>query len=134
MDMKNAKILLPVLVGICAALIIFGGYKKGVESLQPQPVMLDKALFYNEDSLLYYMYIAEVFDDPKALFVTGMASRLRFIDPDFPKDLPTLPHPEPEGAYMIIRAAELGYEDAIKYIKCQEAHGCWEHVLPRNMK
>lgn len=127
------KVILQVLVGICAAITICVGYVKGVESLQPQPVMLDRDIFYNEDSLLYYMYISEVFDDPKALFVTGMASRLRFIDPEFPRDLPTVP-PEPDGAFMLIRAAELGYEDAIKYIKCQEAHGCWEHVLPRNMR
>ena len=90
-------------------------------------------IFYNADSLAFYMERAYSSDDPKALFVTGMASRLRFLDPDFPKDLPTV-DPEPEGAYMLVLAAELGSEDAMTYIRCEEAHGTWRHVLPKNFK
>ena len=72
-------------------------------------------------------------DDPKALFVTGMASRLRYLDPDFPKDLPTVDS-DTDGDYMLILAAELGSEDAMTYIKCLDYHGAWDHVLPKNFK
>ena len=109
---------------------MFLGYRRG---LPPKPVVLDRALFYNADSLSYYLERAYLSDDPKALFVTGMASRLRFLDPDFPKDLPTV-NPEPEGAYMLVLAAELGSEDAMTYIRCEEAHGTWDYVLPKNFK
>ena len=123
--------VLGVLVALFVACgIVFLGYRRG---LPPRPVMLDRSLFYNADSLAFYMERAYSSDDPKALFVTGMASRLRFLDPDFPKDLPTV-NPEPEGAYMLVLAAELGSEDAMTYIRCEEAHGTWRHVLPKNMK
>ena len=123
--------VLRVLVALFfACLVVFLGYRRG---LPPRPVVLDRALFYNADSLAFYMERAYSSDDPKALFVTGMASRLRFLDPEFPKDLPTV-NPEPEGAYMLVLAAELGSEDAMTYIRCEEAHGTWRHVLPSNFK
>ena len=117
---------------VFASLVVAAGYVRGLER-QPRPVVLDRALFYNADSLAFYMERAYDSDDPKALFVTGMASRLRFLDPDFPQDLPTV-DPEPEGAYMLVLAAELGSEDAMTYIRCEEAHGTWRHVLPNNYK
>lgn len=98
----NGRQVLCVLVALFfACLVVFLGYRRGSS---PKPVALDRALFYNADSLAFYMERAYLSDDPKALFVTGMASRLLFLDPDFPKDLPTV-NPEPEGAYMLVLAA-----------------------------
>lgn len=123
--------VLGVLVALFVACgIVFLGYRRG---LPPRPVVLDRALFYNADSLSYYLERAYLTDDPKALFVTGMASRLRYLDPEFPKDLPTV-NPDTDGDYMLILAAELGSEDAMTYIRCEEAHGTWDHVLPKNFK
>lgn len=123
--------VLRVLVALfLGCLVVFLGYRRGSS---PKPVVLDRALFYNADSLSYYLERAYLSDDPKALFVTGMASRLRYLDPEFPKDLPTV-NPEPEGAYMLVLAAELGSEDAMTYIRCEHAHGTWDHVLPKNFK
>ena len=107
--------------------MVFIGYRRG---LPPEPVVLDRSLFYNADSLSYYMERAYTSDDPKALFVTGMASHLYYADPDFPQDLPTV-DPDTDGDYMLLLAAELGYKDALTYIRCLHAHGAWRHVLPK---
>ena len=112
-----------------ASLVVFLGYRRG---LPPQPVVLDRNLFHNADSINLYARIAAREDDPKALFVTGMASHLRFADPEFPQDAHTVP-PE-EGEHMLILAAELGSEDAMTYIRCLHAHGCWNHYLPASCR
>lgn len=53
----------------------------------PEPVAVRKSLFFNPDSIAYYSSIAAREDNPRALFIAGMAAHLR--------------------------AAELGYPDAI---------------------
>ena len=35
-----------------------------------------------------------------------------------------------EADHYLLRAAELGNPDAIKYIKCCEYHGTWKHFVP----
>lgn len=119
--------VLGVLVALFVACgIVFLGYRRG---LPPQPVVLDRAVFHNIDSINHYADLAFTTDDPRALFITGIASHLRYVDPDFPKDAFTV-SPD-EGDLLLIRAAEKGSEDAMTYIKCLSAHGNWSHPIPQ---
>ena len=49
----------------------------------PEPVSIRKSLFFNPDSIAYYTAIAAREDDPRALFIAGMAAHLYAADPDF---------------------------------------------------
>ena len=92
------------------------------------PVYVSKELYYNRDSLLYYAKLAYLEDDPKGLFVTAVASYLKSSDPDFPEYCTTVPRDEAD--IMLLHAAELGYEDAIRAIRCLDKNNCWHHSLP----
>ena len=94
----------------------------------PEPVEIRKSLFCNPDSIAYYSAIAAREDNPRALFIVGMAAHLRAADPDYPASISTVPLDEAD--HYLLRAAELGYPDAIKYIKCCEYHGTWAHFVP----
>ena len=94
----------------------------------PEPVELSKSLFFNPDSIAYYSAIAAREDNPRALFIVGMAAHLRAADPDYPSDVVTVSLDEAD--HYLLRAAELGNPDAIKYIKCCEYHGTWSHFVP----
>ena len=94
----------------------------------PEPVEIRKSLFFNPDSIAYYSAIAAREDDPRALFIVGMAAHLRAADPDYPSDVVTVSLDEAD--HYLLRAAELGNPDAIKYIKCCEYHGTWSHFVP----
>ncbi len=109
-----------------ACLVVFLGYRRGSS---PKPVVLDRAVFHNIDSINRYADLAFTTDDPRALFITGIASHLRYVDPDFPKEAFTV-SPD-EGELLLIRAAELGNEDAMTYIKCLSAHNNWSHPIPK---
>ena len=90
-------------------------------------VPVSKSLFHNYDSIMYYAERAYKHEDPKGLFVMGVAARLR-ADGSLPDTIPTVPISEAD--IMLLRSAELGYPDAIKAIRCLDAHGCWHHSLP----
>ena len=92
-----------------------------------QPVPVSKALFHNPDSILYYAEKAYLHEDPKGLYVMGAAARLA-QQPGWPDSVTTVS--VDEGDIMLLRAAELGYPDAIQLIRCLDAHGCWNHSIP----
>lgn len=94
----------------------------------PEPVELSKSLFFNPDSIAYYSAIAAREDNPRALFIVGMAAHLRAADTHYPSDVVTVPLDEAD--HYLLRAAELGYPDALQYIKCCEYHGTWKHYVP----
>ena len=131
---------------ILAGLSFFlSGFYAGIPNTaapdEPQPVRLSRSLFYNPDSIAHYTAIAAREDDPRALFIAGMATRLSLADPDYPfSSSPIhagteggLPSPS-EADYYLLRAAELGYPDAVTYIRCLAAHNQWSHYLPANCR
>ena len=120
---------------LAAMLITSWGYSVGVQSRTQQPkpedgepVLIDKALFFSRDSIIIYGDKAFYENDPKGLFVTGMAAQLKADDPDYPDYLPTVDRAE--GEELILEAANLGYPDAIQYIYCRHKHGLWRLPLP----
>ena len=114
----------------------------------PEPVEIRKSLFFNPDSIVYYSSIAAREDDPRALFIAGMAAHLYAADPDFRafidsiSSIPSSPiyggieggFSLDEADHYLLRAAELGNPDAIKYIRCCDYHGTWHHFVPQNCK
>ena len=124
----------------------------------PEPVSIRKSLFFNPDSIAYYTAIAAREDDPRALFIAGMAAHLYAADPDFRAfiDSTSSIQSSPiygvkssarsdrrwlsveqsggfsldEADHYLLRAAELGNPDAIKYIRCCDYHGTWSHFVP----
>ena len=98
----------------------------------PEPVELSKSLFFNPDSIAYYSAIAAREDNPRALFIVGMAAHLRASDPDYPASISTVSLDEAD--HYLLLAAELGNPDAIQYIRCCDYHGTWHHFVPRNCK
>ena len=98
----------------------------------PEPVSIRKSLFFNPDSIAYYTSIAAREDDPRALFIAGMAAHLSYADPDYPDSIAVLSLDEAD--HYLLRAAELGNPDAIKYIRCCDYHGTWSHFVPDNCK
>jgi hypothetical protein len=93
------------------------------------PVEVSSSVFCDPDSLLYYAERAYMDEDPRGLFITGAAAYLKWQDPAaFPASCTTVSRDEAD--IMLLRAAELGNPDAIKYIKCCEYHGTWSHFVP----
>ena len=121
---------------------------RGISADVPEPVSIRKSLFFNPDSIAYYTSIAAREDDPRALFIAGMAAHLYAADPDFrafidsTSSIPSSPlyggieggFSLDEADHYLLRAAELGSEDAIKYIRCCDYHGTWHHFVPDNCK
>ncbi len=111
-------------------------------SSAPEPVEIRKSLFFNPDSIAYYSYIAAREDDPRALFIAGMAAHLRAADPEYRHFIDSISPLEgelegvilSEADHYLLRAAELGNPDAIKYIRCCDYHGTWSHFVPDNCK
>lgn len=120
---------------LVAMLITSWGYSIGMQSKTQQPkpendepILIDKALFFSRDSIIIYGDKAFYENDPKGLFVTGMAAQLKAEDPNYPDYLPTVDRAE--GEELIFEAANLGYPDAIQYIYCRHKHGLWRLPLP----
>ena len=88
------------------------------------PVQVRASLFHNPDSLLFYAEKAYLEDDAYGLYVTGAAAFLRENNPDFPDSCTTVPLDE--ARIMLLRAAELGNEDAQTLIHCLELDSDWE--------
>ncbi len=131
---KYCGIFLIVFLLFCAYM---RGYQAGMCSTSlastcgadvPEPVEIRKSLFFNPDSIAYYSAIAAREDNPRALFIVGMAAHLRAADPDYPASISTVSLDEAD--HYLLRAAELGNPDALQYIKCCEYHGTWKHFVP----
>lgn len=129
--------------GISSSLPYGGRSGRGISADVPEPVEIRKSLFFNPDSIAYYSAIAAREDDPRALFIVGMAAHLRAADPEYRHFIDSISplHGGIEGGFSLdeadhylLRAAELGSEDAIKYIRCCDYHGTWHHFVPRNCK
>ena len=127
------RLFLYVLASLFVALIIWSGYKAGVNAApQPvpedgNPVYISKALFHDRDSVMYYFEQGLMHDDPKGLFVLGVAAHLR-QDGTLPEEIyaPSLE----EGDNYLLQSANRGYTDAIQAIYCLYHHGCWSLELP----
>ena len=93
------------------------------------PVEVSSSVFCDPDSLLYYAALAYKDEDPRALFVTGAAAYLKWQDPAaFPASCTTVSRDEAD--IMLLRAAELGNDDARQLILCLYKNGAWHHSLP----
>ena len=131
-------------------------------SSAPEPVEISKSLFFNPDSIAYYSAIAAREDNPRALFIVGMAAHLYAADPEYRHFIDSLSSIQSsplhgvkssarsdrrwlsveqsggfsldEADHYLLRAAELGSEDAITYIRCCVYHGTWHHFVPDNCK
>lgn len=91
---------------------------------------MSKSLFHNRDSLLHYASLAYENEDPKGLYVTGAAAYLQIQDPEAFDTLGLTTVSIEEADILLLRAAELGNEDAHKLIKCLSIEGCWAHSIP----
>ena len=132
---NSNDIIIGFTCALVAMLITSWGYSIGVQSktqsFKPEndePILIDKALFYCQDSIIIYGDKAFYENDPKGLFVTGMAAQLKADDPDYPDYLPTVDRAE--GEELILEAANLGYPEAIQYIYCRHKFGLWRLPLP----
>ena len=96
-----------------------------------QPVAVSSAVFYNHDSLSYYAALAYKDEDPRGLFITGAAAYLKWQG-DLPDSLGLTTVSRDEADIMLLRAAELGDEDAKDLILCLHKNGFWHHSLPEN--
>ena len=118
------------------ALVVIGlGYHHGVNiPASPEdgePVPVSTALFCNRDSVMYYYEQGLLHDDPKGLFVLGVAARLRY-DGHLPEEIyaPSVQ----EGDKYLLESANYGYRDAIQAIYCLHKHNQWLLPLPNANK
>ena len=95
-----------------------------------EPVSVSKAIFHNHDSLLYYAALAYKDEDPKGLYITGATAYLHIQDPEAFDTLGLTTVSIDEADVLLLRAAELGNEDALKLIKCLAKEDCWTHSIP----
>ena len=117
-----------------AGIVIFLGYNNGIKSSAPlsnpedgNPVYISESLFCNRDSVMYWYEQGLLHNDPKGLYVIGVAARLR-VEHRLPDDIyaPSIK----EGDEYLLLSAELGYPDAIQAIYCLHKHGYWYLNLP----
>ena len=83
---------------------------------------------------MYYAqraYLDTCPENAKALFVMGVAARLR-LNGTLPDTIPTVPLNEAD--IMLLRSAQLGYDDALRAIRCLNAHNQWHHSLPEQLE
>ena len=118
------------LLALIALLTIGLGYKAGVKNSVPEnrPVEISLSFYHNQDTLNAYARKAYEEEDPKGLYVTGVASYLALFD-EWPDSLTTVDYND-DGWLMIWRAAQLGYPDALQLIHCMSASGIWQHSIP----
>ena len=125
------RLFLCLLVLIAAGLIVLAGYKHGVNtSSRPEagnPVYVSKALFCDRDSVMYYYEQGLLHDDPKGLFVLGVAARLRY-DGHLPEEIQAFP--VQQGDSFLLLSANYGYTPAIQAIYCLHKHNQWVLELP----
>lgn len=127
-----------LLILLFAGLIFGAGYRKGVKNAVPEsrpedgnPVYISKSLFHDRDSVMFYYEQGLRHEDPKGLYVLGIAAILRY-EGTLPEDIyaPSLE----EGYNYLLAAANLGYPDAIQVIYCMHNHACWPLPLPQPLE
>ena len=128
--MSNFSKCVIALLALIARLTTGLGYKTGVKNSAqaPRPVEISLSFYHNQDTLNAYARLAYEVEDPKGLYVTGVASYLALFD-EWPDSLTTVDYND-EGWLMIWRAAQLGYPDALQLIHCMDASGIWFHSVP----
>ena len=120
----KAHYLLFSLASTCMLLVACTcGQNNQTPTGDPDAVPVSKSLYHNPDSLLRYAELAYMHDDPKGLYVTAVAAFLRAQDPNFPDSCTTVPLDE--ARIILQHAADLGYPDAIKSLRCLQKHGQW---------
>ena len=130
------RLFLCLLVLLCAGAVVLSGYRAGVKASEPRPedgnpVPVSKALFFNNDSVMYYYEQGLRFNNPKGLYVIGVTAHLR-QEGTLP-DYIYAPSVE-EGDKYLLESANLGYRDAIQTIYCLHNYGCWNLELPTPQK
>lgn len=127
--MKQTNTILIASIVLFAGATIGAGYRNGVavSALQNddiQPVPISRALFCNRDSVMHYYEQGLRFNDPKGLFVIGVAAHLR-ADGMLPEEIyaPSVT----AGDSCLLLSAQLGYTDALQAIRCLSAHGRWNN-------
>ena len=135
MDMPNSPLkALKFLLFTCTILCVSCTCSNNKVSMEdePRPVNISLALYHNQDSLNAYAQKAYLEEDPKGLYVTGVASYLALFD-EWPDSLTTVSY-EDEGWLMIWRAAQLNFPDAVQLIHCMDASGIWNHSIPETLE
>ena len=123
--------ILGLLVACC---VVWLGYHdtrhNSIVWVSNRPVLY-APIFYNADSLYYYIDIAFHNDDAEALCITGTSAyHLRLFDKAAYDSLPAVPLEDAD--MMLWRAAQLGYEPAFTVISYLSALGLWHHSIPTN--
>ena len=129
---KAVFILLSLVCALCAACTSNAGQQSSNDQQYAGPVPVRRSLYHNPDSLAYYAALAYKDEDPQGLFVTGVAAWLRRLDEHFPDSVTTVSFEEAD--IMLLRAAQLGHQDAIRAIHCLDSAGLWHHSLPEDLE
>lgn len=87
-----------------------------------------KSLYYCNDSLLFYARRAYLEDDMDALCITGAAAYFHLGDTAALDTLSVVPLDEAD--IMLLRACELGSDDARRFIRYLSQVGLWDHSIP----
>ena len=77
-----------------------------------------------------YARLAYIYEDPIALCITGAAAYLHAGDSAALDSLSVVPLDEAD--IMLLRAAQLGSDDAIRFIRYLDEAGLWHHAIPTN--
>lgn len=122
-----------LLIALLIALLVFSFIKGFRSTLKPAvtstEVEVRASLFHNHDSLIYYAERAYMDEDPRGLFVTGAAAYLKWQG-ELPDSLGLTTVSRDEADIMLLRAADLGSEDAKNLIHCLHENGAWHHSIP----
>ena len=77
---------------------------------------------------MVYARRAYIDDDPAALYITGTAAYLHAADSAARDSLSVVPLDEAD--IMLLRACEMGYEEACAFIHELDKQGKWGHYIP----
>ena len=77
---------------------------------------------------MVYARRAYIDDDPAALYITGTAAYLHASDSAARDSLSVVPLDEAD--IMLLRACEMGYEEACAFIHELDKQGKWGHYIP----
>ena len=109
--------------------LILGACTSKEKQATSTPLDVPASIFHNPDSLCYYAALAYKDEDPRGLFVTGAAAYLKWQDPaSFPASCTTVSRDEAD--IRLLRASELGSDDARQLILCLHKNNVWHHSLP----
>ena len=131
--MNHPKTLLLALLFLAAGAVMWCGYHdtshNSMRWVNYYPI-LPKSIFYNADSLYYYIDRAyHVEDDVVAYTVAGTAAyNLRYFDRAASDSLPAVPIEDADN--MLWRAADLQFPPAGLMIHFLDQLNLWHHSIP----